>query len=134
MGAAVYAGPVARVETYFSQLGYDTPHGDNPGMWEVLSGLILLVCVSVMAVVGCLGLLVCLLSSLGGKQNTTTADYFMRVLQLGPGDEDENGKKGSDLPALWLEKGQVGAWSDLLAEAGGKMGWMATDCLPAAPS
>lgn len=36
-----------------------------------------------------------------------TADYFMRVLQLGPEEEDEGGKKGSDLPALWLEKGQV---------------------------
>lgn len=35
------------------------------------------------------------------------ADYFMRVLQLGPEDEDENGKKGSDLPALWREQGQV---------------------------
>lgn len=31
LGAVTYAGPVARVEAYFHTLGYDTPHGDNPG-------------------------------------------------------------------------------------------------------
>lgn len=31
LGAVVYAGPIANVEPYFASLGYNTPHGDNPG-------------------------------------------------------------------------------------------------------
>jgi hypothetical protein len=31
LGATVYAGPISRVEPYFAALGYETPHGDNPG-------------------------------------------------------------------------------------------------------
>jgi hypothetical protein len=39
--------------------------------------------------------------------HANTADYFMQVLQLGPHEVDEQGKQGSDLPALWLEKGEA---------------------------